>query len=273
MQKIIRVCLLTVYLIYVANLMLVYANQSPTWLREGTYVKYSTDRDGYAYLFSDSDLSSNVLSFWNATFGWRCISVNETIAKLEFTFDYIGKKLNNVSLENATLKLAGEIYVHLPTRRVYNLNGSILGTTHMWLTSNPSEGQEVVVWDMPPEKVTLPAKVNNVWFQTIQGKQQGFIVEGTGIVRGKPKNFLLLCDLDTGLMVDGNFEWDPIMTVAGIKVLLLNGRIILSDTNIMLGSAFEQSTGSFIFVLSLPILAFVVLLITFRRIIHKKGFV
>ncbi|PVX24232.1 MAG: hypothetical protein CW716_10520 [Candidatus Bathyarchaeum sp.] len=247
-------------------------SSSPAWLKEGTYVKYSTDQVGYAYLFNNSGLSGiNSLSFWNATFGWRCVSINDTVAKLEFTFDYVGKTLNDVSLENATLQLAGEVYVDIYTRAMYASNGSLLGTTHMWVTANPTEGQDVVVWDIPPERVTLPAKVNGVWFQTIQGKQDGFNLEGTETVNGKAKNFGLLCDLDTGLMVDGNFEWDPIITGAGIKALLLNGRIILSDTNIALTITSDNSKGSFIFVfISLSILAFVILFVAFYKRIHQK---
>ena len=88
---------------------------------------------------------------------------------------------------------------------------------------------------------------------------------------GKPANFVLLCDLDTGLMVDGNFGWDPIITGTGIKALLLNGRIILSDTNIALGPTSDHSNWSFIFVFaSLPILAFVVLFVAFYKLIRQK---
>lgn len=242
---------------------------SPAWLKEGKYVKYSTDQVGYAYLFSESGI--DVLSFWNATFGWCCVSINDEVSKLEFTFDYVGKKLNSVSLENATLQLAGEVSVDMSTRAVYALNGSVLGTTHMWVTANPTEGQDVVVWDIPPEKVSLPAKVNGMWFQSIQGTQDGFSLEGTGTANGISKNFGLLCDLDTGLMVDGSFEWDPVITGAGIKALLLNGRIMLSDTNIELGQPSDHSNGSFVFVfIGLPILAFGVLFVAFHKRIHKK---
>jgi len=245
---------------------------APTWLKEGAYVKYTSDQVGYAYLANSSHpLGNDDLSFWNATFGWRCVSLNDTVAKLEFTFDYVGKMLNHVSLENATLQLAGEVYVDLSTRAVYGLNGSLLGTTHMWVTTNPSEGQDVVVWNVPPDKVVLPAKCKDVWFLTIQGKQDGFSLEGTATINGTSRIFLLLCDQDTGLMVDGNFGWDPILTGAGVNALLLNGRVILSDTNIALGPTYDPTNWSIIITfVTLPTLAFIVLFVAFYKRMRKR---
>lgn len=239
---------------------------APHWLKEGTYVKYTTDKLGYAYISNNS-----ALSFWNATFCWNCVNINETVAKVKVTFDYVGKTLDNSSLGNATLRLTGDVYVILSTRTVYGLNGSLLGTTHIWIPANPAEGQEVVVWDIGSDKVTLPAQVNNVWIQTIQGKQAGFILDGNGSINGNSRNFGVLCDLDTGLMIDGSFEWDPIMTGAGINALLLNGHIILSDTNIALGPAYDPTNWSTIIsLITLPILAFAVLLVLCYKHMHKK---
>jgi hypothetical protein len=262
---------LSVYFIGVAS-----ADQfSPTWLKEGIYVKYTTDQVGYAYLANNSHpLGSDTLSFWNATFGWRCISINDTVAKLAVILNYVGKELNGISLGNATLQLTSEVYVDLSTRAVYDLNGSLLGTTHMWVPANPSEDQDVVVWDVPPDKVVLPAKCNDVWFLTIQGKQDGFSLEGTATINGKPRNFLLLCDQDTGLMVDGSFEWDPILTGAGVNALLLNGLVLLSDTNIDLGSTYDPTNWSIIITFAiLPLLAFIVLFVAFYKRMRKRRWV
>ncbi|MBT0158660.1 hypothetical protein G4O51_01605 [Candidatus Bathyarchaeota archaeon A05DMB-2] len=248
------------------------SNFAPTWLREGTYVKYTTNQVGYAYVANNSNpLGSDTLSFWNATFGWRCISINDTIAKLSFTLNYTGKELNKVSLDNATLQLTGEVYVDLSSRAVYDLNGSLLGTTHMWVSANPSEGQEVVVWDVPPDKVGLPAKCNGIWFTTIQGRQDGFSLEGTGKINGVSTNFLILCDQDTGLMIDGNFGWDPLITSAGINALLLNGIVMLSDTNIALGPTSDPTNWPLIIMLAtLPTIAFIGLFVIFYKYMHKK---
>ena len=202
---------------------------SPSFLKEGAYATYSWNREGSAGIFDPSDpqykglnyldaSAMNIVTYWNATITWRCININETVAKLQVTFDYIGKHLTyNVggfkreSLDNASLQITGEIYVDLYTRAVYTTDGTLLGTTHLWLPANPAEGQNITVWDVPPDEVTLPATLNNAGFQTIQGKQDGFMIHGNGNIKGKPTNFGSSYDLDTGLMISG-FEWDPIVT-------------------------------------------------------------
>lgn len=244
----------------------------PTWLKEGAYVKYTTDQVGYAYLANNSQPScSDTLSFWNATFGWSCVSINNTVAKLEVTLDYVGKELNGVSLDNATLQITGEVYVELATRAVYDLNTSLLGTTHMWVSSDSSEGQDVLVWAVPPDKVVLPAKCKDVWFSTIQGKQDGFSLQGTITINNETRNLLLLCDQDTGLMVDGSFEWDPILTGAGINALLLNGIVVLSETNINFGPTYDPSNWCLIVIFATVIvLAFMIFFVIFYKRMSKK---
>ena len=245
---------------------------TPSWLNEGAYVQYTTDQVGYAYVANSSAIDGfDTLAFWNATFGWRCTSLNDTMAKLLFTFSYLGMELNDVSLDNATLQLTGEAYVDLYTRAVYDLEGSLLGTTHLWVTANPAEGQEVVVWDVPPDKISLPAQCKDTWFTTIQGKQDGFIVEGDVKINGTSTFILVLCDQDTGLMIDGSFAWDPIISSAGINILLLNGMVIFSDTNISLGPEYNPTNWPLTIVLvALPIIAVITLLVTYYKRAHKK---
>lgn len=247
-------------------------NFPPLWLKKDAYVQYTTNKVGYAYVVNRSaSLGFDTLSFWNATFGWHCTSINDTMARLLFTFSYVGKELNNVSLTNATLQLTGEVYVGLYNRAVYDLEGHLLGTTHLWVTANPAEGQEVVIWDVPPDKISLQAECKDIWFLTIQGNQAGFALDGTGKINGTSTSFLLLCDQDTGLMIDGNFGWDPIITSAGINALLLNGRIMFSDTNISLGPTYDPTNWSLIIMFTtLPILAFIVLFVAFYKRMRKK---
>ncbi len=247
-------------------------DSSPSWLKEGAYVRYTTNEAGYAYVANSSAIDGfDTLSFWNATFGWRCISINETMARLLFTLNYVGKELNHDSLDNATLQLTGEVYVDLHNRAVYDLYGSPLGTTHLWVTSNPSEGQEVVVWDVTPDKMSLPAECKDIWFLTIQGKQAGFALNGTDKINGTSTTFFVLCDRDTGLMIDGNFGWDPIIGSAGINVLLLNGRIMFSDTNISLGPEYDPTNWPLtIMLIIVPTIAFTVLFVASYKFMNKK---
>ena len=240
-------------------------SSAPNWLKKDTYVKYTTSEVGYAYIFNGSNSRGyDTLSFWNATFGWRCVSLNTTMAKLNFTLHYVGNWLNGVSLENASLQISGDVDVDLYSRTVYASNGSLIGTTHLWGPANPSDGEDVVLWDIPPDRITLPASTNNIWMQTIQGKQDGYQVGGNGTVKGVIINFLILCDLDTELMVDGDFGYDPVMAGAGINTLLLNGRIILSDTNIQLGGPKDEPVNwsAVLTFLVLPVAVFAMLFVT-----------
>jgi hypothetical protein len=227
---------------------------------------------GYAYIVNNtSPLGYDMLSFWNGTFGWRCVDINETAAKLQVTFNYIGNKLNDVSLYNTSLQLTGDVYVNPQTRAVYCSNGSLLGTTHMWLPANPEEGQDITVWVNNSDRTTLPAQVNGIWFTSVQGKQSGFLINGNATINGVSRNLGVICDLDTGLMVDGNFEWDPIIVGVGINVLLLNGQVNLSDTNIPLGPTYDPTNWTAIIAFTtVPIMAFMVLFRAFYRHIRKK---
>jgi hypothetical protein len=192
------------------------------------------------------------------------------MARLLFTFNYTGKELNHVSLDNATLQLTGEVYVDLYTRAVYS-EGSLLGTTHLWVTVNPAESQEVVVWDIPPDKISLPAECKDIWCMTIQGNQAGFTLGGTSKINGTSKSFLALFDRDTGIMIDGSFEWDPIIASAGINALLLNGRITFSDTNISLGPEYDPTNWPLTIVLiALPTTALTALFVVSYKLVNKK---
>ncbi len=258
---------------------------APSWLKEGAYATYVTDREGTAFVFNTTDPQNKGLNYLNATtrdqvtylnaiLTWQCVSINGTTAKLQVTFDYVGKELfrfvgtemNRIPLNNEPLQLAGEAYVDLYTRAVYTTDGTLLGTTHLWLPANPSEGQDMVVWDVPPETETLPARLENVWFETIQGKQDGFqLGGGTVTVNGKPMNIMMSYDLDTGLGIDGYFQWDPIMAAIGISEGNLEK---FSDTNINLGP--ERTTINWTQILQYSILPIAIVLLIAAFVVRRK---
>jgi len=261
---------------------------APAWMKEGVYVKYITDRENSAFIFNITDPQNKGLnylnaatldriSYLNASLIWECVSVNSTTAKLKVTLDYVGKELfhfdgtevNRIPLNNEALQLTGEAYVDLYTRAVYTTDGTLLGTTHLWLPANPIEGQDMVVWDVPPEKSTLQAILNNVWFETNQGKQDGFqLGSGTVTTNGETRTIMMSYDLDTGLGIDGYFQWDPIMASIGIGN---SGLGKFSDTNISLGSEDTSLNWTLIIQYAILPIAIVLLSITllYRRIRKK----
>lgn len=255
---------------------------APAWLKEGTYATYATNQESAASIFETSNpqygglncwnaSAYDVLSYWNAALTWRCININDTVAKLHITFDYIGKELiHNVgevkreSLNNASLQLTGEVYVDLYTRAVYTSDGTLLGTTQLWAPANPTEGQEITVWAIGSEIVTIPAQVNNVWFETTQRKQEGFMVGGTETINGKSTNFDLTCDLNTGVNV-GSLQWDPVMAAIGIRMGNLDA---FSDTNINLGS--DDTSLNWTVILQYTILPIAIVLISVAVLYARK---
>jgi hypothetical protein len=259
---------------------------APAWLKEGVYATYVTDEENSALIFNITDPqyrgldwltapAYDQIKYWNASLTWRCISTNDTTAQLQVTFDYVGEELfhfvgtelSRIPLNNASLQLNGKVYVDLYTRAVYTADGTLLGTTHLWLPANPREGQNMVVWDVPPKTITLPAAVNNVWFETIQGKQDGFQISGTITVsdNGKGQNIMMFYDLDTGLGVGGYFQWDPIMAAIGIYD---SGLKMFSDTNIDLGA--KDTSLNWTIILQYAILPTAVVLLVVAFVIKRK---
>lgn len=261
---------------------------APLWLKEGVYVTYICRDENTARVFNVTDPqyhglnylyapSFDMITYSNASLTWRCISVNATMAKLQVTFDYIGKELlhfegkelTKTPLNGEALQRTGEAYVDLYTRAVYNVEGVLLGTTHLWLPANPSDGQEIVVWDAPPKTITLPVSMNPD-YRTIQGQQDTFLFadgdfELNETQTNVPTFVLLFYDLDTGLAVGGYFNWDPIMATIGIGE---SGLKEFADTNIDLGP--ERTTINLTQILQYSILPIAIVLLIAAFVVRRK---
>ena len=269
---------------------------APAWLKEGAHVTYICKGENVAIVFNVTDPRFEGLNYlypgpsrdWiyylNASLTWRCISVNATMAKLQVTFDYIGKELQHFEgetlirtpLNGESLQRTGEAYVDLYTRAVYNANGVLLGTTHLWLPANPSDGQEIVVWDVEPRTITLPISIES-GHETIQGPQDIFMFADAGFKLNdtEPNSYKIVSlfyDLDTGLAVDGAFKWDPIMAAIGIDDSGLVGdgqpNTAFFDSNINFGP--ERTTINWMQILQYSILPVAVVLLLVAFVIRRK---
>jgi hypothetical protein len=265
---------------------------APSWLKEGTYVKYESTK-----LYGSN--SSGSLQFFNVTdpkfagtnytisqkadttrtisssFMWRCVSVNDTMAKLQITLDYVGERAGpdydynfvyvNGSSENVSFQLTGEAYVDLYSRGVYTADGVFWGTTHLWLPANPNNGQEITMWEEDSKKITstVTITISDMWTATVQGKQNIFDIKGT-IINDKFSLGTPMYDLDTGLCLSGLF-WDPIFAVVGIN----NGHIGgFSETNINLGP--EHSAINWNQILPYTIIPIAIIILVAALIIKRK---
>jgi hypothetical protein len=255
---------------------------APSWLKEGAYVKYQSYLPGTTELgslgffnlsnpkFAGTNYTlpgqkiDALLNINSSSLTWRCVSVNDTMAKLQVTVDYVGKlDWINSSSEEVSLQRTAEVYVDLYTRGVYNADGAFLGTTHLWLPANPTNGQEIIVWEEGSETITTPVTVSE------QGKQFTFRTGPSVTIKNNPLMLGLTYDLDTGLGVSENggqiFYWDPIFAAVGIAY----GDIgIVSETNIDLGP--EHSEIYWNQILPYTIIPIAIVLLVATLLIKRK---
>jgi len=224
---------------------------APSWLKEGTYATYIAHfSPGYMTVFDVNDpmfegldyLCNNgrldIIEYSNASFTWRCISVNNTMAKLRITFDYEGEKLIQptlgssytiVSLGGEFYRRTGEVYVDIFTRAVYNMDGVFLGTTHLWLPANPRVGQELTIWEAGDEVIKFPVvqdvasldfdnwtPVPTIYIGHPQGEEI-FWTWNNIEINGNKEELYMSYDLDTGVCIYTYLDWDPLMAAIGIS--------------------------------------------------------
>lgn len=275
---VLTLCLCVSFFIPVVNARDAFA---PKWLKEGAYVKYK------AYLPGANDLGdvaffnlSNpkyagtnytlpglkidaLLAINSSSLTWQCVSVNDTMAKLQVTLDFVGTSAYyNASSEEVSVQRTAEVYVDLYNRGVYNADGVFLGTTHLWLPANPDNGQEITIWEENSETITSPATIS-AWTTTVQGEQDVFRTDSHITIKKNPLILNLYCDLDTGLGL-GLIFWDPIFAAVGIA----NGPETLSETNIDLGP--EHSEINWNQSLYYAIIPIAIILLVATLIIKRK---
>jgi len=227
---------------------------APSWLKEGTYVKYEAKTPsensvaignfdnkalvGFFELSNPKFARTNhmlaqpvdlLLATEKCSVMWRCVNVNATMAKLKVTLDCIGESKGVEYSESKHLQRESEICVDLYTRAVYNVDGVFLGTTHLWLSANPKVDQKITIWEEGTETVTVPVKISGSQ-ATALGQLTIFELDvATVTIKNNIKSLSSSYDLGTGLSVSTQYSmWDPIFASVGIQ----HGNIEISETNI-----------------------------------------
>ena len=225
---------------------------APSWMKEGTYVSYDLTPTGKSYTDGVLDTSQDLpLYFQNGThikfrnvtsviFRWECTDLKENMATLDVSYS-VTSDLASDNFYTSTL-----VDVDVTNRRVSFQDGTLIGTTRFWLPSSPADGQEVTLWDVPPEKVTanVRAKQPNgedlftsatisepqriFMFQNITGTMNGETVnEGTFMGGG-------MYEYDTGIFVGGSIARESLFTALGISNMEIPNYV---TTNIDMGPA------------------------------------
>jgi hypothetical protein len=244
---------------------------APNWMKEGTYVTYNLlYGTHYSNGVLDTSADVNLLNgtyvnhknVTSITLRWECIKLTGDKATLNVTYTLTS------DLPSENFYASAIVDVDTASRSVHLQNGTLIGTTKLWLPSHPADGQEVVLWDMPPDKVTAnvvttSSNGDNIWIsETPQGTQTAFqlvnlagtldgedfhlgesyiitgpskVAEFTSVGRGTYED-------DTGLMLDGDLEVDPISTALGMYINNIHNVI---STNVDMGPALTVIDWSF----------------------------
>jgi hypothetical protein len=265
---------------------------APSWLKEGTYAKYepNTSRSnnlGFVQFFNVTDPkytgtnymlshAADTLNTISSSFTWRCISINDTIAKLQVTLDYVGNSTGSNCDDNfeyvtnssriVSFQLTGVAYVNLYTRGVHNADGVFLGTTHLWLPANPNNNQEIILWEEDSKTITSAVTIDRTtsWTTTVQGKQDIFEIKETRVKDQYTLGYPFY-DLDTGLFVGGVCPWDSIFAVVGVSFCNVG---VLTETNISLGP--ERSAINWYQILPYVIIPIAIILLVATLIIKRR---
>jgi hypothetical protein len=197
---------------------------APTWMKIGAYVEYETTADISFVNKTGTHINDQIV------FRWECVELDGDMAKITVSVDG-GDNITEIHSSET-------ISVNTVSRNVYFLNGTLIGTTRLWFPANPTQNQEIIVWDFPPEKVVGTADIgtsnNPIRTLTPQGLQKMFFVWGQGIIRGEDCSITgEACDFDTGLLLIGFLLHEPLLRSLGIRDFMTP--VVLADTNIDLG--------------------------------------
>jgi hypothetical protein len=247
---------------------------APNWLKKGTYAEYSFV-DGMIYVLGVTR-DFDAIRFVNGTFRWECVNLDENNSTFKLSFEHIQTEINGKALEkNKTVLLVEDVYVDTVSREVYLQNGTLIGTTTFWLPPNPATGDEIVLWDVPPDRITQAiSNLSEIQtrVRTPQGGQYAFRIEQHGTISGKNVFFHGLYDFDTGVLDQNGLEGEPFIRTLDILNIFWNGMMDFSSTNIDLGPSINSSDhGTILFVIVLAVV-FVTMFVAVYRRKKAKGY-
>jgi hypothetical protein len=245
------------------------AESTPNWLKKGAFAQYSFYSPGITfYNGTFLNLNNNTLS----TFRWECVNLNGTTARIAVT-------VKGVSPNGTICSIATEVNIDASSRSVYLNNGSLIGTSHLWLPLDPSPNDPITLWDIPPDKVQFTIIDRDEKAETCQGLQKSFTLSGTATGLKKigfhgNLSYIIMCDYDTGVLIDNaNNMGDEEGTLKALDIMFISveGRFRFSDTNINLGpsatsSNTNDSLDSLLLIIPFPILLVIFVVAIFVKI-------
>jgi hypothetical protein len=232
-------------------------------MKQGAYAEYRFDSGSVFFLNGTFlKLADGAL----ATYRWKCVELNETVAKLNISIAFRD--------ERRDIRLSTEVHVNTIDRNVIQSNGAFLGKTRLWATPNPEKDEMLILWDGPPDKLVGRVIEVEGWSSTPQGAQRVFMVEGNGTILRRSAFLIMLYDFDTGAMIEGSLDREATLLALGIVDSGRSGLMQFIDTNINLGPRELWPEILNLLVTATPIAALVsafVLVVWFRRRGRRSG--
>lgn len=227
---------------------------APIWMKEGTFVQYEFRSPAVIFL------NKTIISFEgdaSVTWRWECIEINDDLAKLNVSMKFTG--------ETRTLHLSKEVDVNTTSRQVFLTNGTLIGTTNLWAIANPTDGEEIIVWDAPPDRIVGVVEIGGHWSNTPQGAQKIYDIDGKGTISGRSAIISSFHEVDTGIMIGGIINNEATLLALDIDSPLVSA-FLFTDTNIDLGprELWPEILGL------LPILIIVILFISVFMIFYYR---
>jgi len=218
---------------------------APSWMKEGIYATYTfpfsqMHKDGSSYIVSQlMFLNNSFRDFRNATSAtlrWECIRLDGDMATLNVSYTITS------DLPSDNFYTSAIVNVNTASRSVYLQNGTLIGTTRMWMPSSPADGQEVMFWDSPPDRATANVSVSdngeNIVYKTpSQGGQRAFMLYNmVGKIDRQDSstlNNLFVYEYDTGLFLYGMLQHEPLLKALEIYDTFQTAQF--NSTNVDLG--------------------------------------
>jgi hypothetical protein len=211
------------------------ADFAPNWLKEGVYAEYLFPSTSSVHVTPEGDVVEGEKP--GAIFRWECVDMNSTFAELKITFHY-NETDESETLIDETEKTIFNVCVNKFDRTVYLQNGTLLGTTLFWLPANPSSGETVILWNIPPDVITFEIEESTHDFRTAtpQGPQKYFNIDKmANLADGTHLSVHVTFDFDTGVLLQGMMGHEPTFKPLELPLVFVSHGITLNDTNIDLG--------------------------------------
>jgi len=251
---------------------------APTWLKKGVYAEYNFPAGIIHFPNESSSISLGFDSyeFQNGFLRWDCVDLVDTKATLDVNFDYTSVKYNGRPLtENKSVQLFSQIEVDTLSRATHLSNGTLLGTSHLWLPANPTPADNIVLWDVSPDFIqSTVTNHSNIQVYSPQGTQNAFGIAKDATIDNETVLFNIMCYSKTGLlsqMLPIPVSCEPAFKALNMLSFDVNGVMALTSTNIDLGPSSEPLNLTFILAIVVIIAVFAICLFAvYTRVLKKK---